>query len=89
MARKSAKKAPKAKRLFAPKLLVFGVMLGWAALNEPASFDTASLAIWGLSALTVALLAGAAVALAAPAAGLFVALVRQAGAGAGARAEEP
>jgi apolipoprotein N-acyltransferase len=52
-------------------------MLGWAALNEPPIFDAASLGVWALSALTVGLLAYAAVALARPVLGLAAAFFLQ------------
>jgi hypothetical protein len=81
MARKSAAgpaaEGKKNKALFAPKLVVAAAMLAWAAANEPQGFDAASVAVWALTALTVGLLASAAIALAGPVTKLVALLIAQ------------
>jgi len=77
------------KGVIAPKMLVLGITLAWAAVNEPAVFDTASVGVWVLSALTTGLLAYAAVALVRPVFGLAAAFVLQSAAPRHDEANEP
>jgi hypothetical protein len=67
----------KSDRLYRPGLVMVGVVLLWAAFNEPAQFDTASVAVWLLGAVTAGLLARAALALAEPALKLTIDLAVQ------------
>jgi hypothetical protein len=77
------------RRIFAPALLIAGVVLLWAALNEPAPFNGANLVVWLLSALVVGLLARAALALVEPVISVFATLIRQGASHPGREADEP
>jgi len=89
--RKSDKRAMPAskRRVFAPRLLVVGVMLLWAAQNEPDSFTAASLSVWILSALTAGLIAYAAIALVLPVFRIIMAFIVLGGATSPDEAPEP
>jgi hypothetical protein len=86
---KGAKGARARKGVIAPKLLVIGIVLAWAALNEPAVFNLTSLGVWVLSALTTGLLAYAALTLVRPVFGLAAAFVLQTAAPRHDEANEP
>lgn len=60
-----------------PGLLMLAAVFLWSAKHEPPDFNIASLGVWTLGALTVALLARAAFALAAPLLGLLGAIFKQ------------
>ncbi len=56
----------RASRLVRPGPLVVAAAILWAAANEPTSFTPSSVAVWLLGALTIGLLARAALALLQP-----------------------
>jgi len=64
--------------LYRPGLIVISAVMFWAALNEPAMFNAASVTVWLLRAVTVGLLARAALALVEPATRLGAVLLSQA-----------
>ena len=76
----AAKAKPRGKKstLLKPGLLTLASVFLWSARHEPASFNAASLSLWGLGALTTALVVQAALALAAPTFGICAALLGQA-----------
>jgi hypothetical protein len=59
-------------------MLIFAAVFLWSAKHEPPQFNIATLGVWALGALTVALLARAAFAVAAPLLALFGAILKQA-----------
>ena len=59
-------KPAKSRRIFSPFMLTLAVMAGWAAAHEPPQFSAASLGVWICSAIAVALLARAVLALLTP-----------------------
>ena len=74
----AAKRGKTRPKLLRPGILMFAVMLAWSARHQPPVFTPASLSGWALGAATVALLARAALALAAPVLGMFGAIFTQA-----------
>jgi len=78
MARTPSGAAPKdKKKLLKPGLVTLAASLLWAAQHEPADFSLSSLAVWGLGALTIALMVRAVLALATPVFDLAGILFRQ------------
>jgi hypothetical protein len=66
-----------AQRLVRPGPLMVAAAILWAAANEPVGFTMASTIVWVLGALTIAILARAALALLQPLTKLGVALLLQ------------
>lgn len=75
-------KAGKTPKLLKPMMLTIAAAAAWAAMNEPASLTFASVGVWGLEVLAVALLVQAVLAMLTPAVTLgivlFAAALRQA-----------
>jgi hypothetical protein len=67
----------KAPRLVRPGPLMVAVAILWAAANEPTGFTMASVIVWLLGSVTVAILARAALALLQPLSKLGLALLLQ------------
>lgn len=80
-----AKKKPK---LLNSGTLMLAVMFLWSAQHEPPVFDIVNLATWILGAVSTALLARAALALAAPGLSIAAAILRRAFQGLQGRAEQ-
>ena len=53
-------------KILRPFMVTLAAMATWAALHQPAQFNPGSIGVWGLSAVTVALLVRAGLALLAP-----------------------
>ncbi len=60
-------KADKTPKLLKPMMLTVAAAAAWAAMNEPASFSAATIAVWGLETIAVALLVRAILAMLMPA----------------------
>lgn len=78
MPKEKPRKTVKKSKMLRPGMIVLAVMLLWSAKHEPPQFDIASVGIWVLGAVMVALLVRAALALAAPLLGILGAILSQA-----------
>ncbi|HUW79477.1 MAG TPA: hypothetical protein VMV54_01130 [Acidocella sp.] len=75
-------------KLLKPGMLMLAAMFLWSAQHEPPAFSLASVAIWLSGAVTIALLARAALALASPVLNIAGALLHQAFQGQNSGAEQ-
>jgi len=59
-------KKPQARRIYHPALVTAAIVLLWLAFSEPQTFNTASVIVWLVGALTAGLLVRAALAVGEP-----------------------
>jgi hypothetical protein len=78
MPKEKSRKVAKKSKMLRPGMLMLAAVFLWSAKHEPPQFDITSLGIWALGAVMVALLTGAALALAAPLLGILGAILSQA-----------